>query len=258
MLTTDNFRRYTKRRSALQLAVEQGALSMILLLLDNGADLNGPPADVGGATAIQIACMKGYIDIAKLLIERGADVNGAGAEYLGRTALEGAAEHGRLDTIFLLLESSCLVHGSFRKQYIRAVGFARAEAHHTVAKELQDYGDWTNDDEEVLRNIDLKDIAPISRDLEEELYEDEDVSEIDSEDLELEESDTFPFEMDSESEYGDYSSDKDDEDATSTGQSTPKGILDECSSSERGSEPQGVRLDTWDDLLKYYGDDEGV
>lgn len=258
VLTADYSKGYTKRRSALQLAVEQGDLPMIILLLENGADLNGSPARVGGATALQIACMKGHIDITKLLIERGADVNGAGAEYLGRTALEGAAEHGRLDTIFLLLESGCLVHGSFRKQYIRAVGFARAEAHHTVAKQLRDYGDWTNDDEEVLSSTDLRDIEPESRDLEEELYDDDDVTEVDSEDLELEESDTLSFEMDSESESGDYSSAEDDENATSLGQSTPKEVLDESGSSERGSEPQTVRLDTWDDLLEYYGDDEGV
>ncbi|KAK6222660.1 hypothetical protein LQW54_000841 [Pestalotiopsis sp. IQ-011] len=258
LLTTDRFRKYTKRRSALQLAVERGDLPMIMLLLENGAELNGPPARVGGATAIQIACMKGYIDITKLLIERGADVNGAGAEYSGRTALEGAAEHGRLDTVFLLLESGCLVHGSFRRQYIRAVGFARAQAYHTVAKELQDYGDWTDDDEGVLSSIDLRDIRPESRNLEEELQDDEDVSEVDSEDLESRKSDPLPQEMWSESEFEDYLSAADEEDATTSGQSTPKGILDECGSSERGTEPQAVRLDTWDDLLEYYGDDEGV
>lgn len=258
VLTTDYSEGYTKRRSALQLAVEQGNISMIILLLENGADLNGPPARVGGATAIQIACTKGYLDITKFLIERGADVNGAGAEYFGRTALEGAAEHGRLDTVFLLLESGCLVHGSFRKQYCRAVGYARAEAHHTVAKELQDYGDWTNDDEYILSRIDLRDIEPVSRDLEEELHDDEDISEVDTEDLQWEVFDAFPFEMDSESEFENYSSVDDDEDTISSGQSTSTGIVDEYGSSERGNEPQAVQLDTWDDLLEYYGDDEGV
>lgn len=249
---------HTKRRNALQLAVEQGNFSMVVLLLESGAGLNGPPARVGGATAIQIACIKGYIDIARLLIEKGADVNAVGAEYSGRTALEGAAEHGRLDTVFLLLESGCQIHGSSRGQYIRAVGFARAEAHHILAKELQDYGDWTNDDEYVLSSTDLRDVEPKSRDLEEDWHADEDVSEVDSADLKLEESEPFPFEMDGESEFGDCGAAGDDEDATSSDQRTPKGIVDEDGSSERSSEPQAARLDTWDDLLEYYGDDEGV
>lgn len=250
--------RKTKRRNAVQLAVEQGDFSMLRLLLGEGADLNGPPARVGGATALQISCIKGYIDITRFLIEKKADVNALGAKYFGRTALEGAAEHGRLDTVLLLLKSGCRVDKRFRSQYIRAVGFARAQAHHTVVKELEDRGGWTKDDEDDLSRTDLRDIEPKYRELRSESKDDDDVSEVDSDDLNWEGPDTFPFEMDKESESEDYTLAMDEEDATSSRHSTPQEILDECGSYERGSESQDVRLDTWDDILKYYGEDKGL
>lgn len=111
-------------RNALQLAAEKGNLDIVASLICSGANLSALPCFYGGATALQSACISGLIGLAKFLISRGADVNASGAKYLGRTALEGAAEHGRLDTVRLLLEEGCLIHDSFRKHYILAVGFA--------------------------------------------------------------------------------------------------------------------------------------
>lgn len=147
-------------RNALQLAVDQGMTEIVTLLIQTGANINAPPAPVGGVTALQAACIRGSIELVKHLISLQADINAAGAEYYGRTALEGAAEHGRLDTIHLLLEEGCLVHGSYRKQYIRAVGFAKSQGHHVVASELQRFGDWNVEDDEALSQDLLKDIRP--------------------------------------------------------------------------------------------------
>ncbi|KAF3024300.1 hypothetical protein E8E14_013540 [Neopestalotiopsis sp. 37M] len=256
---TDHSRWRAKRRTAFQLAVEQGNLPMIRLLLEFGVDVNEPPARVGGATALQLACIKGFIDIVGLLIQEGANVNAAGAEYFGRTALEGAAEHGRLDIVFVLLGRGCFVHDSFRKQYTRAVGFARARAYHTVATELQKYGNWTDEDEDVLRGTDLRDTQPKTRDLEEELEDDEEVSEIDPEEFLPEDSDLFPPEMFSESEPEEYESSSDDEDEVmSPNEGFLQAQVNEVGDSQQATEPSNRQLDTWDDLIEYDGDDEEI
>lgn len=247
------------QRTALQSAAEQGNISMIRLLLEFGADVNAPPPRVGGATALQLACMQGYIDIVRLLVQKGANVNAAGARYNGRTALEGAAGSGRLDVVFFLLGRGCLVHFSFRKQYIRAVGFARAQAHHTVATELQNYGDWTEDDEAVLRSTYLGGtLNPPRRALEVELDDDEEVSEIDFVELLPERPDLFPPEMVSESESEGCDSFSDDEEVISPDEDSLQAHANEVGNSQQAAETSAIQLDTWDDLIEYYGDDEEV
>jgi ankyrin repeat protein len=94
--------------------------------------------------------MFGFIGIAKVLISRGADINAPAAKYCGRTALEGAAEHGRLDIALYLLEENCLIDGSHRKQFIRAVGYARKECHQVLEMQPQAHGRWSQEDEQVL------------------------------------------------------------------------------------------------------------
>ncbi|KAF7541594.1 hypothetical protein G7054_g513 [Neopestalotiopsis clavispora] len=250
-------RKFTKRRTAFQLTIERGNFSMIRLLLEFGADVNEPPARVGGATALQLACIKGSIDIVRLLIQKEANVNAAGAEYYGRTALEGAAEHGRLDIVFFLLGSGCLVYDSFRKQYIRAVGLARARAHHTVATELQKYGDWTDDDEVALQSTNLTDIEPETHDLEEELEDDEEVSEIDPEELLSRDFDPFPSDMFSESESEDYDSSSDDEDEVmSSDEGSVQAQVNVFEISQQATEPSTGQLGFWDEFIEYGGDEE--
>jgi hypothetical protein len=48
-------------RSPLQQAVEDGNLEIIQFLLDAGADVNGPPAKIRGATALQLAAINGAL-----------------------------------------------------------------------------------------------------------------------------------------------------------------------------------------------------
>ena len=116
---------YQLARTALQMAVESGNLEIIEILLKSGANVNAKPGRYGGATALQLAAIKGFIGITRMLLHRGADVNARRCESCGRTALEGASESGRLDIVQLLLNHGVRTEGKGRRQYIRAVRYAR-------------------------------------------------------------------------------------------------------------------------------------
>ncbi|KAI0174142.1 hypothetical protein BJ166DRAFT_138281 [Pestalotiopsis sp. NC0098] len=244
----------THRRTALQLAVEKGDISITKLLLDHGADVNGPAARVRGATALQLACIKGNIDIVRLLISEGADVNAPGAEYFGRTALEGAAEHGRLDTACFLLARDCEVAGVFRRQYIRAVGFSRAQGHHVLSKLLQKHGTWTEEDEHLLQQTDLRDKRSDPHELEESSPDDE-TSEVDPNECGSHD-ETFPYEADDESDLEDCDL------VGKEGDATPP-LGDDCNEATDGSDRFDQSIESaqtesrpWDEFLDYDADGE--
>ncbi|KAK0738156.1 ankyrin repeat-containing domain protein [Schizothecium vesticola] len=142
-------------RTALQGAVENENLGLIRILLDAGADANDKAAPNAGATALQLAAMKGLLGIARLLLDRGADVNARRSQGYGRTALEGAAERGRVDMVQWLLSNGAEIEGKGRRQYIRAVKFARNEGHHAVERLLTQQRDWTEEDLKLLEEEDL-------------------------------------------------------------------------------------------------------
>ena len=58
---------------------------------------------------------------------------------MGRTALEDA-EHGRIDMLRLLLNVGASIEGPGRRQYIRAIKFAKKRAHCAAAQLLQEQG----------------------------------------------------------------------------------------------------------------------
>ncbi|KFY61651.1 hypothetical protein V496_04952 [Pseudogymnoascus sp. VKM F-4515 (FW-2607)] len=58
-----------------------------------------------GVTALQAAAISGHLTVALMLLKAGADINAPPAKINGRTALEAAAEHGRLDMVSLLLKN---------------------------------------------------------------------------------------------------------------------------------------------------------
>ncbi|GKZ75506.1 hypothetical protein AnigIFM56816_000159 [Aspergillus niger] len=140
----DMWRKEERRRySPLQAAVKAQLVWVVREMLMKGADVNGPAAAKGGATALQIAAINGFIGMAQRLLDLGADVNGKPALYDGRTASMGAAEHGRIDMLHLLLNRGALIVGGHR--------FSFDEADSLVATgtsvEDEDYDEYEVDDE---------------------------------------------------------------------------------------------------------------
>ncbi|ESK84928.1 multiple ankyrin repeats single kh domain, partial [Moniliophthora roreri MCA 2997] len=89
-----------KYGTALEITLRAEELDIMKLLLEKGADMNVQGGKYG--TALQAASSEGKLDIVKLLLEKGADPNVQGGEY--GTALQGAASEGKLDIVKLLLE----------------------------------------------------------------------------------------------------------------------------------------------------------
>lgn len=143
-------------RTPVQIAAGRGNIALLERLVNLGADINAAPTTkYFGATALQAASIKGYFGLVRRILELGADPNAPGSEVGGRTALEGAAEHGRLDVVQLILNSGVETSGSGRRQYVRAIAFARKEGHHTVATLLECHREWTETDQGILDENDL-------------------------------------------------------------------------------------------------------
>ncbi|KAI0410273.1 ankyrin repeat-containing domain protein [Xylaria grammica] len=157
IMCTDNLEYYIDDKTPLQIAVECGNPSLVDLLIKNGANVNAPAWRDSGATALQLAAIKGNMDIARSLLQHEGDVNGPPAVVCGRTALEGASENGELDMVQLLLENGVMLDGAMRIQYIRAVAFARKEGHYAVATLLEEFGSWTDRDQQVCDREDILD-----------------------------------------------------------------------------------------------------
>ncbi|KAK2740053.1 ankyrin repeat protein [Colletotrichum kahawae] len=141
--------------SPLQAAVRGGHREIMERLLYLGANVNDEPCWDLGATALQVAAMEGYAVILRRLLELKADPNAPGAVFWGRTALEGAAEHGRLEAVQILLSSGAETLGSGRRQYIRAIAYARLYGHHAVAELLESHRELEEADQKILNEKDL-------------------------------------------------------------------------------------------------------
>lgn len=141
--------------SPLQAAVRGGHREIMERLLYLGANVNDEPCWDLGATALQVAAMEGYAGILRRLLELKADPNAPGAVSWGRTALEGAAEHGRLEAVQILLSSGAETLGSGRRQYIRAIAYARLYGHHAVAELLESHRELEAADQKILNEKDL-------------------------------------------------------------------------------------------------------
>ena len=92
----------------LVLAVNQGHVDVVEVLVDGGADIelaSDYPADVD--CPLSAAASHGHLDLVKLLLEKGASIEGRGKD--GRTALMTAAAKGRLGAVVLLLDKGANV-----------------------------------------------------------------------------------------------------------------------------------------------------
>lgn len=101
-------------KTALQAAAKMHTFNeeLVVLLLQNGADVNAPARGRYGQTALQGICSwvpgsstekAQQINTITLLLAYGAKINAPPARYGGRTALQGAAECGNLEVTMLLL-----------------------------------------------------------------------------------------------------------------------------------------------------------
>lgn len=73
-----------------------------------------------------------------MLLEAGADVNGPPAGKEGRTALEAAAENGRLDVLHLLLHNDNDIE-ALEMRCKQAAKLAEREGHLVIARILREY-----------------------------------------------------------------------------------------------------------------------
>ena len=89
-----------KGHSALIVASQRGQLSIVKMLLKNGANVNVKKAG-NDYFALLMAVAKGYYPIVKLLLDNGADINMVGMD--GATALHMAALYGHDRIVRLLL-----------------------------------------------------------------------------------------------------------------------------------------------------------
>ncbi|KAH4986651.1 hypothetical protein HBI49_115120 [Parastagonospora nodorum] len=126
-------------RTPLQRAAEVGDLDLTKFFYGSGADINAPPAIMGGATAVQLAAKGGYTAIVLYLLSKGADVDAPRARIDGMTALEGAAAQGRIDVLSILLRAGAGSHGKDLVQFQRAIAFAEQERHFTNVQILKAY-----------------------------------------------------------------------------------------------------------------------
>ncbi len=88
--------------TSLYWAVQRNHMTLVRLLVENGADIN-MTATADGGTALMVAVSNGNAEIAKYLIEKGADVNISNNAEI--TALK-VARVNRLTSLVKMLEKA--------------------------------------------------------------------------------------------------------------------------------------------------------
>ncbi|KAJ8130808.1 hypothetical protein O1611_g2821 [Lasiodiplodia mahajangana] len=114
-------------------------LDLIKFLIDQGSDVNAPPAKYCGMTALQIAAREGDIGTALVLLEHGANINAAPGKISGFCALDAASWLGRLDMVKLLLSMAAHSHDRGLTGYEGAIRIAVVHGHMTVADLIREH-----------------------------------------------------------------------------------------------------------------------
>lgn len=133
--------------AALQVVAKKGSIKLADFLLAKGANVNQEAVYNAGETALQLAAIKGFIGTVRKLLEVGAVVDGQGSPFFGRIAIEGAAEWGSTDTLYLLLKVGSPSTGPNRRQHIKAIKLADQRGHVPV-RFLKSWIIWTGLDAE--------------------------------------------------------------------------------------------------------------
>jgi ankyrin repeat protein len=72
--------------TVLQVAMSEGSIDLVRILLEAGADINAPIVQEEGMTILQAAMEYEHSDLVMLLLDKGADVNApAGQTYDSET-----------------------------------------------------------------------------------------------------------------------------------------------------------------------------
>jgi ankyrin repeat protein len=121
--------------TSLHAALDRGHLSIAMLLVERGADLES--RDSRSMTPLHIASYRGYAEVVSLLVDRGADLNAEEDNW--KTPLYLASEHGRPTTARMLLEHKAdanhpNVHGS------TSLHVASQDGHDDIVRLLLDHG----------------------------------------------------------------------------------------------------------------------
>lgn len=89
----------------LAFAAYKGNTEIVVLLLENGADVNLYNENQYGTTALIEAAQRGQPEVVKLLLDHGADINQQ--DKYGDPALNWATYYGHLDVVQLLVDRGC-------------------------------------------------------------------------------------------------------------------------------------------------------
>jgi ankyrin repeat protein len=119
---------------------EKQKRALVGFLIDNGADVNAPPAVCKGLTALQLAAAQGDMKTAVLLLNSGADLNAlSGACPRGYCALDLAARYNRLDMVKFLLNAGALSYQCGSTGYYGAIEIAERKKYFAVADLIRDH-----------------------------------------------------------------------------------------------------------------------
>lgn len=128
------------KAEALAKAAERGDVSMLKLLVEQGADINGINR-WGSETALMKAAYYGHADAARWLIDRGADIEARDSR--GNTALNHAAWMGKEEVISLLLAHGADTNAVNRLNW-NSLMQAALEGHVGSARILLEHGARTD------------------------------------------------------------------------------------------------------------------
>lgn len=126
------------RANALTSDEERDRMRFVAWLIANGADVNAEAAKVDGSTALQSAAALGNLDLAALLLDHGADPNGP-ASTLGKLALDQAVSRGRLDMVQLLLNVGAVGRVQRQTPFDGAIDRAMQEGNLVIADLLRNH-----------------------------------------------------------------------------------------------------------------------
>ncbi|KAI0851654.1 hypothetical protein F5Y00DRAFT_274567 [Daldinia vernicosa] len=119
---------------------EANRVNLIQFLIEEGADINTPGSMVDGFTALQCAVAQGNMDVVLLLIYEGASINTP--DRYGNCALDLAAYYGRLDIVHLLLNVGALSSRPGQTGYDGAIETLEEEEQHPdVANLIRRYAE---------------------------------------------------------------------------------------------------------------------